>query len=115
MTLQTVDELKQKLAAKAKAHGCAMQDGDDETANRLHAQIMAILDSVVEIGEEGDSALIELLDHPDTSVRLWSATRVLRIDEGRAKDTLQGISCDKGILALNARTVLDLWGKGMLN
>ena len=114
MNISQLDSLVDEFTKKATAHGDAMRMGDDDVANKLHADLMRLLDSVGTSGTEGAAKLMELLEHSETSVRLWAATQVLRENESKAIATLQSISDAGGISSLNARSVLDLWKKGML-
>lgn len=56
----------------------------------------------------------KLLNHSNPSVRLWTAIELLGTDEEKSKSIIENITNEKGIVGLDAKTILDIWKKGMI-
>ena len=96
-------------------HGRAIKEGDSVIANRNYDKLVKLLGQIREYGTEGDVALFSLTEDEDQSVRCWAATDSLKYDERRAKKVLKKLSKEKGIIAFDAKMVLNEWKKGHLH
>jgi hypothetical protein len=111
----SVEELVAEYRHSAIEHGAATAVGDHRKTNRHHDRLMAAVRGLREQGGTGTGALLPLLDDEDRSVRCWAATHCLRIDEDRARGTLEQLAAQPGIFAFNAQVVLSEWEKGTLD
>ena len=112
---KSVGELVAEYRHSAVEHGAATAIGDHKKANKHHDLLMAAVHGLRQQGTTGDEGLLSLLDDDDQSVRCWAASHCLRIDEDRARSTLEQLAAEPGILAFNAQMILSEWDKGTLD
>ena len=98
----------------AENHGKATLDGDSVKANINHDKIIESLHQIRQHGNEGNVALLLLTDDTNQSVRCLAATHSLNFNERKAKKVLKKLSKENGIIAFNAKMVLNEWKKGTL-
>ncbi|HEX5751477.1 MAG TPA: DUF2019 domain-containing protein [Archangium sp.] len=105
-----VGSLIDKYIELAKLHGVALSEFDHKKANRLHSRIMQVHRDLLVLGPNTRSRLLELLEHPDMSVRSWAASQSLDFAPERAEPVLERIAAEGPLpLNLNAETVLMGW------
>ena len=112
---QSLDDLVADYRGSAAAHGAATEAGDHKKANRQHDRLIEVLRQIRDSGATGDKALLGLLSDENTWVRLWAASHLLRVDEDQARRTLELLSQESGVVALDAEMVLSEWHKGTLS
>ena len=113
---KNVARLIEEYAEAAAAHGKASSDGDYKKANRNHDIIADVRCELMERGDEGKTALLDLLTHPDPSVRTWAAAHSLQFDAQRAEATLVEVAqSDAGIVSFAAEMTLEQWKKEELS
>jgi len=78
----------------AKERGKAMMEGDSVTCNINYDKLVKLLHQIRQFGNEGDIALLSLMEDEDPSVRAWAATHSLQYDERKAKKVLKKIKRD---------------------
>lgn len=69
--------------------------------------------------DEGKGAVAQrnlqaLFTHPNQSVRIWAATHTLEVSPAESENVLEEEAAGSGIVAFNARMILDQWRQGML-
>jgi len=104
--------LLHRFALTAKAHFQAMEDMDEERAN-AHARMIAGLHrSIIDFGERGREALLELVDEKDLVVAGMAAVYSFRYDSERSLSTLKRVAREPGLLGFRARMAIELWESG---
>ena len=98
----------------AKEHGNGTENGDYIRTNKAYGKIIETYKEIIKLGEEGQQALLELLKHNNLSVSGWAATHSLEFAEENAIHTLENNALCKGIIAFDAKMVLEEWKKGTL-
>ena len=75
-----------------------------------------MMESIKEIcaSEPSGNSFLKLLDHENESVRLWSATHSLFINEDAALPAIKEVAEGDGILSFSASMVVEQWKKGDL-
>jgi len=99
----------------AAMHGVASEDGNARKANQNCDEPLDVLAEIRQLGAEGRSGLVALLNDEDASVRCWAATHCLKSDPGMAGALLECLSHGCGVVALDASIVLGKWHKGTLD
>lgn len=95
----------------AQRHSQAIDQGDDQLANTIHNQLSKI---AKRMQDQDYQSLKDLANHPNESVRLWSAVFIIKVDADLAIAILEDLKKSHGILALTASTTLDMYKKGMM-
>lgn len=95
-------------------HGKATLEGNSAVANRNYDKLKTVLKKIREFGNEGGLALLSLLEEDNQSIRCWAATDSLKFDENKAKKALKKLSKEDGIIAFDAKMVLQEWEKATL-
>lgn len=105
-----IKEKTEKYLQLVIKHGEEILNGNSVNANKLHKKITEF------VNKEGldFTKNITLLQYPNTSVKLWVATNLLKKGVPEAIDTLKEIQNSDQIFSMNAKIVLDLYSKGML-
>lgn len=93
-------------------HGTATVQGDFKTANKSYKNIVKAVSFLKEQNEI--LSLLHFLNHPATSIRLWSATYLLPVRENEAIKALEAISISSNTSSLDASMTLSEWQKGNL-
>lgn len=106
--------LIQEFIKNAILHGQYTLSGEYRKANMVYGKIIELINQLIIIDPKYNF-LEQLLDHPDDSVKIFSATEMLFTDKNnRAEKVLKRISKKMGLLAFNARMVLLEWKAGRL-
>jgi hypothetical protein len=107
------EELIQIYTAAASEHGRASLASDYKTGNpaaKIISNVYAELKNRKRV-----TSLEPLLSDSDPSVASWAATHLLPFSAKKATDTLERISkSNVGIIAFNAKIVLQDWRRGEL-
>ncbi|NJK95802.1 MAG: DUF2019 domain-containing protein [Bacteroidales bacterium] len=108
-----MDTLKNIFIEDAISHGNAILIGENKKANKMHKKLMAYYEM-----NKKDSAISQLylenLTHPNESVRIWSATFLLKTNPNKAVETLTELSQSSSIFGLSAKSILIMWNNGQL-
>jgi hypothetical protein len=93
-----IKEKTEKYLQLVIKHGEEILNGNSTNANKLHKKITAFMN------KEGLDFTkdISLLQYPNTSVRLWVASNLLKKGVPEAIDTLRNIQNSDEIFSLNA-------------
>ena len=103
-----------EYAKYAQEHGNGTENGDYIRTNKAYEGIIETYQEIIEFGEKGQQALLKLLEHNNLSVSGWAATHSLEFAEEKAIKALENIALSKGIIAFDAKMVLEEWRKGTL-
>src|SRR5438270_889587 len=107
-------ELLQLYEDAARRHGEATEEGDPESGNQAHDEIVALRHELKRRGHE--MLLCQLLKSFNGSVRGWAATHLLDVVPDQAVPVLEELSKEKrGYLGLGARMTLKEWHAGRLH
>jgi len=111
---KSLNDLVSEYRHNAVEHGRATETGDHKKANKHHDRLVGALHLLRQHGTEGEQALLGLLSDENASVRCWAATHSLENDAEQARNALEALSAQPGIIGFNARMVLSEWDKGTL-
>jgi hypothetical protein len=104
-----------KYHAAARDHGVASREGDSKAANKAYIKLVAAIRAMRAEPDQGEAALLEMLDDSDPFVVCWGATHLLPIQESVAKGALLALADSEiGLAAFNAGVVLREWSAGRL-
>lgn len=108
-----MDELIKKHIDLAIKHGELILTGDSKKANRIHKNLMDLIDKIY-----NDTSIHELFydlfNHENISVRIWVAIELSNTYKEKALDTLKEIEKMDSILGLTAKSTIDMIQKGMI-
>jgi len=104
--------LLQRFATTATAHFQALEELDEERANTCARMIAGLHRSIIESGESGRQALLELVDDKDPVVAGMAAVYSLRYDSKRCLATLRRVAMVPGMLGFRAQVALERWESG---
>jgi hypothetical protein len=113
MTRQ-VGDLISEYREHAVQHSVATESGEFEKGNEHHDMLFAVVRRLRTAGDDGNRALLTLLEDEAAGVRCWAATHCLIVDERRARQVLADLSYYQGIVGFNAQMVLSEWDNGSL-
>ena len=85
------DELVDSFESWALAHGKAVVDGDVPAANRTYKKLDAVNKAVKTRGLEARKQLFKLLDHPEFSVRFYTAKSIFALNPVRARAVIDDV------------------------
>jgi hypothetical protein len=105
-------EIKNIFIDCAIKHGEAIDQGNYKLANKLHSKLTSLYEKIKK--EEQWDELKIMVKHTDESVKLWTATFLLKRDTDLALKVLNELRESKRIIGLTASTTVDMWNKGML-
>jgi hypothetical protein len=105
--------IKNIFIENAINHGKAIEKGNHKTANKIHSKLTSIRSEIQK--ENRWDILQELINHPNESVKCWSATFLLKNNEKVALKVLKNLSKSKKIIGLTAKTTIDMWRKKMFD
>ena len=108
-----VDVIERYIDAAAK-HGAATDRGDHRTANAAYDDVLSALSEIRRFPDRGQSVLKELLNYPNSHVKIWAATHLLPLDEEAAIRALSALVSEPPFVGINARMVLREWKAGRL-
>ena len=107
---------KDHYVAEAIEHGRCTESGDFKRGNAAYDRMKAALAELRARADRGESALMELLDHPTGWVRLSAATHLLPLRMELATEVLEALaSGPQSQVEFDARMVLREWRAGRLN
>lgn len=109
-----VEDAIEKYIKCAAIHGECTESGDFKQGNKAHDKLLKALSQIRAAGDLGRQALVALLQHENASVRLWSATHLLKTDPAIAIEKIKEIAVGHGMIALCAETVLSEFAKRTL-
>jgi Domain of unknown function (DUF2019) len=111
---KTQAELVELFVDASISHGQGTLNGDYKKCNKAYSVIQKVYDELKR-RDLIENALLDLLTHDDTSVRLWAASYLLPIVPTESIMALSGISSNRdGNFRLDAELVLEEWEKGEL-
>jgi hypothetical protein len=100
----------------ATEHGKTTLSGDYKRGNKIHAKLTKAILKIKDSDENIRRQFYALMHHDNDSVKIWTSVTLLKTFEKEALTVLTDIETkDKDIFALNAKTSIDCWEKGMLN
>ncbi|GGF51231.1 hypothetical protein GCM10011611_67090 [Aliidongia dinghuensis] len=85
------DELVDSFESWALTHGKAVVDGDAPAANRTYKKLDAVNKEFKTRGLEARKQLFKLLDHPEFSVRYYTAKSIFALDPVRARAVIEEV------------------------
>src|SRR5882672_10225155 len=107
---------KDRYVAEATEHGRCTDSGDYKKGNAAYDRMKAALAELRGHADRGESALIELLNHPNGWVRLDAATHLLPLRAELAAQVLEDLaSGPQSQVEFGAMMVLREWRAGRLN
>lgn len=106
-----VPPIIRQFVALAERYEDAHERGDFIRSSKLSNELR---DLSIRIETNWDSlglAFVSLLESQSRGVRLWAASRVLRIDSSLAVPVLQELQQEKGAIAADAMGALFAWSR----
>jgi hypothetical protein len=108
-----VGSLLDEYTELAVLHGQALSEFDHKKSNQLHSRITKLYQRLRALGPDALNALLELLEHPDISVRCWAAAHALDFAPARGEPVLKKIAAEGPMpFRMSAETVLMGWRAG---
>ena len=96
-------------------HGDCILEGDSLNGNKLHSDIMNAAKQILLKAKDLHPKFFATLKHENDSVKLWTATILLKTMEAESMAVLRQIAeTNTSIHSLTAATTVDSWQKGML-
>ena len=95
-------------------YGNSMENGNDLKSNKTHSKIQKLITHISNSETKTKSEFYGLLSHSNSSVRIWTAIELIGTDEENSLKIIKEISNEKGINGLNAKTILEMWEKGLI-
>lgn len=99
---------------QAIAHDRATEEGNSDAANKAYDKNMEALKELRKLPDKGKVILSRLLSHENVGVRVSAATHLLPLDEKKAVRVLEEVSKLPGLVAFDAKMVLQEWRAGRL-
>lgn len=110
-----VRTLLRTYAEAAVVQGQASFAGDYKTANAKYDILVNICCRLRELGSEAQMCLLELMNHADPNVRLWSATHALEFAPERGEAALRElVNRELRLVSFAAELTLREWTEGRL-
>jgi hypothetical protein len=101
-----------RFSTTARVHFQALEEMDEERANSCAGMIAGLHRSIVDSGEDGRQALLELVDDKDPVVAGMAAVYSIRYDSRRCLSTLRRVALVPGLLGFRARVAIERWESG---
>lgn len=109
------DELVERYAAAAVAHGAATESGNSEEGNRSADLLLAINQELRRRGPDVHRGLLRLLSHPQPAVRGWAGSHALEFAPKEAECALEEVArIPKSLIGFTAEWTLREWRAGRL-
>lgn len=109
------DNLRDTYRDAAFRHGSYTISGDYRNTNKAYKDIVAVLRKIRNLDDRGLELLRDLTYDEDLTVRVWSASHLLPLDEKWAIRVLEEISSlEIGHSSLDAEMTLSEWRSGRL-
>lgn len=116
LTFVVVNKLINEYIKLAVAHGETALNGNSKTGNKLHSQIMKLVDEIKHSKEDVRREFYQQMYHENDSVKIWTAVTLLRTFEKQALDVLNEVEKNNSsVVGLTARTTIDIWQRGMIS
>lgn len=93
-------DLVSGYAEEIRLFGQASEDLDPKASNRAHKRIQKVLQRILDHGEAGTEALVELMDHDNPWVRRLAAGECFQFSPKKAERVLKGIIGDGGRVSM---------------
>jgi len=104
--------LLQRFATTATAHFQALEEMNEEQANTCARMIAGLHRSIIDTGENGRQALLEMVDDNDPVVAGMAAVYSIRYDSKRSLSTLRRVALVPGLLGFRAQIAIERWESG---
>jgi len=101
-----------RFASISTAHYQALEEMNEERANTYAKMIAGLYRSIVEYGESGRQALLELVDDNDPIVAGMAAVYSIRYDSTRCLSALERVALEPGLLGFRAQVAIERWMSG---
>jgi hypothetical protein len=112
---EDVKSLIEEYVHAAILYGQALSAADSKKANKQHSRVTKVSQKLMSVGADAQRALLELLEHPEVSVRCWAAAHALNFAPERGEPVLSKIAADGPMpLSMTAETLLLGWRSGTL-
>jgi hypothetical protein len=111
---ETIELLESKYRKFAEAYGEATRKCNPKLANKNYAKLIALIPKIKTYGEEGESALLRLMNDPEESVASWAAAYSLPFAESDALRVLDALAGKGGQIGHEAGMVAEQWRSGEL-
>ena len=108
-----MDSKIEKYVELTVLHGNLIEEGNKK-ANKIHSEIEKELFFIRVTKNETKTEFYKLLEHENPSVKLWTATELLSTNELRSLKILESLTKEKNIIGLTAKTIIEMWRKGMI-
>lgn len=112
--MTNLQNLINKYIDGAKKYGVAFEvGGNSRDANKQFDIVENVKESILLLGEVGEQAIIDLINHDEPYVRLWAASHCLQLDldEINAMNCLKELAGSRGLLGFWAGQILSEWNK----
>jgi hypothetical protein len=110
-----MNKLIETYISLATEHGECTLDGNYKNGNKAYAKLQAVIKDIYNSDKDVRKKFFELLHHENDSVKIWTATTLLKTFENEALKTLKEIELKSdNIFSLTAQTTIDVWHKGEL-
>lgn len=88
----------------------ALEEGDSTKANKLMKEVMKIHHQLVELGDEGKNALVELMEEDDLPIKLIASFYSLPYNENKALEVLNKLSkSSTGVIKTRSDIIIEHW------
>lgn len=104
--------LLHRFAIASTAHYQALEEMDEERANSHAHMIAGLYRSIINSGESGRRALLELTGHSDPVVAGMAAVYSIRYDGKRCLTVLSRVAQEPGLLGFRASVAIERWKSG---
>ena len=109
-----MNKLILEYIALTTEHGISIQNGDDSKSNNIHSKIQKLITRIAQSEPGIKNEFYGLLVHSNSSVRCWTAFELIETEKKKSLDILNEIRTEKGIVGLNAQTLINMWKKGLV-
>jgi hypothetical protein len=109
-----LDQLISLFRVQAAKHGECTLNGRYQKGNVHFDKMIAAVKQIRLHGDEGTAALIQLMSDNDDSVAASAATYCLPCVPDEALKVLSAVAAKEGMIAFDARMVIQEWRKGNL-
>lgn len=112
---QPREALISRYVDAASRNAAATLRSDEDEANRAHDELAQIYRELRRRGADDQAALLDLLEHDDTGVRMWAAAHALEFAPERGEPVLRQTRAQmKNLLGFVAGMTLARWREGEL-
>jgi len=109
---EKLTRLLQRFTATALAHNQALEDMNEERANTQARMVAGLYRSIIDSGESGRLALLEMVDDNDPVVAGMAAVYSIRYDSKRCLAALARVALVPGLLGFRAKMAIERWESG---